>query len=81
MRGGVIFAVYLAIAVGVLWWVPELHAIPLSGLMLYAPDAGWLLVLNGALAIIALIVSAFVTAFLIRQSGNITASTAEPVDP
>jgi CubicO group peptidase (beta-lactamase class C family) len=74
-RGGLSFIVDIGIAVGMLWWIPLSRDIPLSGLILYAPDAGWLLLLNGTLAIIAFIVDLCFTAFLIQQSGHIIAGT------
>lgn len=81
MRGGLSFIVDMGIAVGMLWWIPQSREIPLSGLMLYAPDAGWLLLLNGALAVIACIVSFCVTAVLMQKPGHIKTVTAEPVNP
>ena len=70
MRGSLSFIIRIGIAVGMFWWIPQTREVPFSGLMLYAPDAGWLLLLNGALALIALIVSLGVMIFFIQQSGT-----------
>jgi CubicO group peptidase (beta-lactamase class C family) len=71
----------IGIVMGMLWIVPLYHEINLSGLMLYAPDAGWLLLFNGALAIIGLMVSLGIMAFLFRQTKYINTITTEPVNP
>lgn len=81
MQGGLSLIVYIGIAVGMFWWVPQSRMTPLSGVMLYAPDAGWLLLLNGAFALIGCIVSIGVAAFLIQQAGHFKTVTAEPVNP
>ena len=67
MRGSVSCIVNIVIAVGMLWLVPQSQEVPLSGIILYAPDAGWLLLSSGILAIIALFVSISVTAVLIKH--------------
>ena len=71
----------IGIVMGMLWIVPLYHEINLSGLMLYAPDAGWLLLFNGALAIIGLMVSLGIMAFLFQQTKYINTITTEPVNP
>lgn len=43
----------IALVVALLRLVPRYRGITLSGLLLYAPDAGWLLLLNGALALVS----------------------------
>jgi CubicO group peptidase (beta-lactamase class C family) len=79
MRAGLAFTVDIGIALGMLWWVPCSREAPLSCVMLYAPDAGWLLLLNGTLALISCAVSVPVTAFLFQQCGYIKAAAAEGV--
>jgi CubicO group peptidase (beta-lactamase class C family) len=68
IRASLSFIVGLVIVGGLLWWVPQSRDIPLAGLILYAPDAGWLLLINGALALVGLTVSIGVTVFLLRRS-------------
>jgi hypothetical protein len=62
-RGSLSILVGIAIAVGMLWWIPQSEDIPLSGLMLYAPDAGWLLFLNGTLALIGILADLYTWAW------------------
>ena len=64
------FLVNIGIATGMLWLIPHVCAVPLSLLILCAPDAGWLLLLSGVLALVTLSVSMGVMVFLIRQSGQ-----------
>jgi hypothetical protein len=71
VRGGLSLAINIIIAVGMFCVVPQSHEITLAGLILYAPDAGWLLLMNGALALIAFIVSVGVMVFLIQRSEQI----------
>jgi CubicO group peptidase (beta-lactamase class C family) len=77
---GLFLIVDIVVALGMLWWIPQSRDIPLSGLMLYAPDAGWLLLLNGSLALIDCIVSIGEVAFLIQQAGHIRPVTTEPMN-
>ena len=81
MQGGSSITINIGIAVGLLWYVPQFYEITLSGLMLYAPDAGWLLVINAAIALLSCMVTMGMTVFLIQQSGHIQTGTAEPVNP
>ncbi len=71
IRGVLSFVLNVGIAVGMLWIVPLMHDAPFSCLLLYAPDAGWLLLLSGVLALVTLSASMGVMAFLIRRSGQL----------
>lgn len=71
MRTGLLSTVDVCIAGGLLWWVPRAHESTFAGVMIYAPDAGWLLLLNGVLALISLAISMVVTVLLIRRSDSI----------
>jgi CubicO group peptidase (beta-lactamase class C family) len=66
IRGGVSFVLNTAIIIGMLWIVPVTHGAPFSCLLLYAPDAGWLLLISSTLAMITVCVSMGVMVFLIR---------------
>ena len=63
VRVGLSLAINFIIAIEMFLGVPQSHEIPLSGLILYAPDAGWLILVCGALAVIGLIVTMCKTAF------------------
>ena len=57
IRRGLIAVVDIAIVAGAIWWIPQAYDVPFSGVLLYAPDAGWLLLSNAALAAASIVVA------------------------
>jgi hypothetical protein len=53
-----------------IWWIPQIFEAPLSGILLYAPDAGWLLLLNAALAVTSIVGAVCTAAFLLYQQSR-----------
>ena len=66
-RGVVSVTLDVCVAVGTFWIIPAWFEVPLSGLVLYAPDAGWLLLLNGSLAVAGAVASIGIAAFQLRN--------------
>ena len=66
----------LVIVVGVFVVVPRIMSISLSGILRFAPDGGWLLLLNGAFAIALTIMIIGVTVWQIMQSNQAETGTA-----
>ena len=49
-RFGLLLAIDVTVVAGTIWWIPQSYEAPFSGVLLYAPDAGWLLLANATLA-------------------------------
>lgn len=81
MRIGSFVLLEIGAAVTMFWLVPWYHDSTLPCLMLFAPDAGWLLLVNGVLAVIVLIVSLTRAVFLVWQSESATDSRATNPQP
>jgi hypothetical protein len=57
--------------------------IPLSGMLLYAPDAAWLLLINGIVAIVSIVMTIGVTVFMVRRytpSETVVSETEDPAE-
>lgn len=75
-RGFVSVTLDVCVAVGVFWIVPAWFEVPLAGLVLYAPDAGWLLLLNGSLAVAGAVTSMGVAALHLCNNKDHVSSNA-----
>lgn len=81
-RRGLVVMVNIAIVAGMIWWIPQAYEVPFSGILLYAPDAGWLLLFNAGLATASVVValgSAALHAYLrVHEVNTGPLSHAEP---
>ena len=70
VRRGLTFVFDVTLVAGMIWWIPQIFEAPLSRILLYAPDAGWLLLLNAALAVTSIVGAVCTAAFLLYQQSR-----------
>ncbi len=77
-QGWLYLAIDVGIVIGMLCWIPQSNEAPISAILLYAPDAGWLIVLNAILAIMSAVTAILVAALSFQsfERGKLIRSSA-----